>query len=135
MAHINYSRATLRVFGDALDPNEVTRLLGAEPSESQVKGDRLVGRKTGRVRIAETGSWRLHASVREPADLDDQVREILHQITENLSVWADLSQRFEIDLFCGLFMENSNEGLFLSPLTLSSLGQRGIELALDIYGP
>jgi len=43
--------------------------------------------------------------------------------------------RFEVDIFCGLFMGSSNEGLSLSPRTLSALGQCGIELGLDIYGP
>lgn len=135
MAHLYRSVATLRVMGDSLIPGEITDLLGAQPSEAQTKGDQLVGRKTGRVRVAKFGMWRLHATDREPEDLDGQVQEILGQLTTDLRIWADLAERFDLDLFCGLFMDVGNEGVLLSPQTLRALGERGIELDLDIYGP
>ena len=135
MAHLHRSVATLRVMGDTLIPDEITALLGAQPSEAQTKGDQLVGPKTGRVRIAKFGMWRLHASERQPEDLDSQVQELLGQLTTDLSVWADLARRFDLELFCGLFMEVENEGVLLSPRTLVALGERGIELDLDIYAP
>jgi len=79
--------------------------------------------------------WSLHAGECEPEDLDSQVQEILGDLTADLSVWADLAQRFEIDLFCGLFMKVANEGVLLAPATLMALGERGIALDLDIYAP
>lgn len=135
MANLHRSVATLRVTGDALIPSEITTLLGAKPSEAQTKGDQLIGPRTGRIRIAKFGMWRLEASEREPEDLDGQVHELLSQLTADLSVWADITREFEINLFCGLFMEVGNEGVLLSPSTLTALGQRGIELHLDIYAP
>jgi hypothetical protein len=65
----------------------------------------------------------------------DKIREILEQLPNNLEVWKDLAARFKIDMFCGLFMDRTNEGLGFSPDTLLELGKRGIELGLDIYGP
>jgi hypothetical protein len=132
MATLASSKATLRVMGDSLVPDEVTRALGANPSTSQSKGEELHG-KDGRVRIARFGMWRLHATETSPADFDAQVREILAKLTSDLSVWSDLSTRFDIDLFCGWFMEQENEGLGVSPETLQRLGERGIHLSLDIY--
>jgi hypothetical protein len=38
-----------------------------------------------------------------------------------------------MDMFCGLFMKNENEGLSLSAESLAMLGERSIELSLDIY--
>lgn len=64
MAHLHRSVATLRVMGDTLIPDEITTLLGAQRSHAQTKSDQLVGLKTGRVRIAKSGMWRLHASER-----------------------------------------------------------------------
>jgi hypothetical protein len=52
-----------------------------------------------------------------------------------MGVWKALAARFRIDIFCGLFMEESNnEGLDLSPETLILLGERRFVLALDVYG-
>lgn len=71
----------------------------------------------------------------EPENLDGQIEEILGKLTDNLVVWSKISEQFEVDFFCGLFMGGSNEGLSLSPRTLAALGERGIELGLDIYAP
>ena len=132
MGVIDHSLATLRFFGDDLVPEEITALLGANPTVSYRKGQELVGSKTGIVRIAKTGSWRFSAARREPEDLEAQIMEILDQLTQEPSAWESLS-RFQPDLFCGLFMGSSNDGLPLSAKVLLSLGQRGIALGLDIY--
>lgn len=81
------------------------------------------------------GLWCLHATDCAPGNVDGQVAEILGQLTADLSVWESLSERFGIDLFCGWFMRESNEGLNISPKTLVALAERKIELAIDIYAP
>lgn len=133
MAQVSKSQASLRIGGDELDPQEITMLLGSEPSNSYSKGQELVGKKTGRVRIAPFGFWCKNARKREPEDLDGQIDEILSQLTDDLGVWADVSKRFDVDLFVGLFLEEENEGCILSPESVAKIGDRGIELQLDIY--
>ena len=132
MAEPHQSVATLRFFGDDLVPEEISELLGARPTESCCKGQEIVGRNTGTVRIAKTGSWRLSAVDREPEDVEAQIFEILDQLTQDIDAWQMLS-RYKPDLFCGVFMASSNDGLPLSAKALLALGQRGIALALDIY--
>ncbi len=132
MARPHQSVATLRFFGDDLVPEEISTLLGARPTESCCRGQEIVGRNTGTVRIAKTGSWRLSAADRKPEDLEAQIFEILDQLTQDLDAWQALS-RYKPDLFCGLFMATSNDGLPISARALLALGQRGVELALDIY--
>jgi hypothetical protein len=132
MGALNRSVATLRFFGDDLVPENISRLLGADATESCHLGQELVGRSTGRVRIAKTGSWRLSAAGREPEDLEAQVFELLEQLTDDLSAWESLS-RYDPDLFCGIFMGSGNDGLPLSAKAMFALGQRGIALVLDIY--
>ena len=86
------------------------------------------------MRLAKTGSWRLHATERIPGDLEAKVFEILDQLTSDAGIWASLS-RYMPDLFCGVFMNRFNEGLPLSAKALLALGERGIALDLDIYYP
>jgi hypothetical protein len=78
--------------------------------------------------------WRLFATKREPQDLDGQIDELLSKLTDDFNVWASIAERYKLDLFCGLFMQGSNEGLSISPKSLAALGLRQIELGLDIYG-
>lgn len=134
MAHLKRTVATLRIMGDDLRPDEITRMLGCEPTFSQIKGEELIGRKTGFVRIAKFGMWQLQATDREPGNLDEQIEELLDKLSGSVDNWNDISNKFEIDLFCGLFLARSNEGLSISPKSLAALGGRSIELDLDIYG-
>ncbi len=120
--------------GDALIPGEITAMMGAQPTYSQVNGEVLIGKNTGIKRIAKFGMWQMDTDRREPGDLDGQIQETLGKLTDDLDVWSEIGKRFEVDFFCGLFMAESNEGLSISSRTLALLGQRGIELDLDIYG-
>ena len=57
----------------------------------------------------------------------------LYKLSPELDVWKSLAAEYEIDLFCGLFMNESNEGMEISPKALKALGDRGIVLSLDLY--
>lgn len=115
-------------------PEEITQLLGCAPTRAEAKGQVIRG-SSGRERIARTGGWHLNAPDSEPENLDRQVAWLLGRLTTDVSVWRSLSQRYRVDLFCGLFMHTGDEGLTLSPATLSALGQRSIELGLCLYPP
>ncbi|TIX78503.1 MAG: DUF4279 domain-containing protein, partial [Mesorhizobium sp.] len=77
--------------------------------------------------------WRLSSEYGEGDQLDSQVANILAALTSDLAAWADLVRRFEVDMFCGVWLDEGNQGLALTSQTLLMLGQRGIELNLDIY--
>ena len=71
----------------------------------------------------------------EPANLDLQIQELLAQVTSDLRVWGELTTKYATDLYCGLFMASSNDGVSLSATTLLALGSRGLEICLDVYDP
>jgi Domain of unknown function (DUF4279) len=77
----------------------------------------------------------LHAEDCEPENLDAQIASLLGRLSNDLKIWETLASKFRIDLFCGLFLKGGNEGLGISPEMLRALGERGILLGLDIYGP
>ena len=127
--------ATLRISGSDLDPDEISRLLGCSPTRSHRKGE-TPERSHGVTWLpAKVGNWRLDATPTEPEDFNGQVSELLDQMSDDLAIWHNLADRFRVDLFCGWFMQERNEGIDIEPRTLSMLGTRHIVLALDIYGP
>jgi ribosomal protein L19 len=134
MAELFESRASLRIQGNPLDPDEITLLLGGSPTLARKKDDRFIS-KSGRERVAKTGQWHITANCRIPGDLDAQVEEILGGLSQDLEIWAGLAKTYRMDLFCGFFMKESGEGIVVSPKTLKELGDRGIELQLDMYSP
>lgn len=132
MAELSETAACLRLMGDDLDPDDLTRRLGAEPTGSARKGG-LVSRPNGTVVVAPRGWWYFKVEYRSPGDLDGQIAEILERLTDDLSIWQDLSGRFRAEIFCGLFLHETNEGLALAPATMLALGMRGLQLEMDIY--
>jgi len=122
MVEANHAVAALRISGDGLVPEEVSLLLGHEPTTSQ----RL---KSGAV------VWVLEATEAKLQTFDHQIAELLGKVTPDSQVWHALHEQFEVDIYCGWFMSNSNEGVSISPATLRALSQRGIALGLEIYAP
>lgn len=134
MSELHKSAASLRVFGEDLDPDEVTALLGQPPTHSYRKGDIRVSRD-GRQWPKRGGHWGRSVERRTPGDLDGQVEELLSGLTDDPAVWKTLSERFQADVYCGLFMKDGNEGIIIGARTLLALGWRNLELGFDIYGP
>ena len=134
MAELNRAAVSIRIFGDDLDPDEITAMLGRAPTGWTRKGDVRTSKSSSRI-VERTGSWRVACDDRSPGDLNAQVRELLSGLSDDLDVWSAISRRYDCDVFCGLFMSEGNEGVDLDPKTLSMLGARGLRLDLDIYGP
>jgi hypothetical protein len=130
MAALNRSSATLRIFGDSLNPDEISRILGCAPTKAQLKGQTRY-----KSTVYKTGGWLLKATAHEPADLDSQIAELFGRVTKDTAVWAGLCQKYEIDLCCGLFMERTDEAIELSTDNMKVLAERGIKLEICIYAP
>lgn len=139
----NHSAVSLRIFGDALDPGQITALMKCSPNTSHRKGDLIKNRDgvpywndhTSRYSMRETGMWSIKVPMSEPADVEGQMHSLLAQLPTNLAVWSNITQNLglRIEFFCGFFMYRSNEGLVLSSEILKMMTDRHIELGLDIY--
>lgn len=132
MTELTETAASLRFYGDDLDPDPITKALGAHPTVGVSKGG-VWHTSTGAPKVARYGFWMLHVPRRRPGDLDGQVIELLSQLTQDLSVWKDLTTRFNSNIFLGFFLREFNEGIGLKPETSLMVGQRGLLLNFDIY--
>ena len=120
----------LRFFGDDLDPDEVSRLLGSAPTGSERRGDIIQGRT--RSRTARTGSWRL-ATEQSTDDIEEQLVALFGRLTAELTVWQSLTTRFEADVFCGVFHVYQSHHVVFSPRLHRLLADRHLTLILDVY--
>jgi len=81
-----------------------------------------------------SGMWLRKTSDRSPGDLNGQIAELLGPLSQDLSVWESLADRFRADIFIGLFLADTNEGLTLLPSTMQLAAARRLSLGFDIYG-
>ncbi|WP_037316225.1 DUF4279 domain-containing protein [Ruegeria halocynthiae] len=132
MAELKETAACLQIIGDSLIPELITTALGKPPTSAHHKGDHVPLPKGG-YRIARSGSWCIDVQRRKPGDLDGQISEILKGTSLDLEVWKELANQFELRIFCGIFLQEFNEGLYISAATTKLLGSRCIALDLDVY--
>jgi hypothetical protein len=132
MSALEITEAAVRVWGADFDPNDVSTLLGMQPSRSHHKSDIISG-TAAKVRIAKMGEWRLQAPSRFDGNLDAQIVALLSQLPDDLAIWREVSERYSADIFCGLFMQTFNDGLSLEASTFKMLADRKLKLKLDIY--
>lgn len=134
MATIGRVRASLRVFGDTLEPEEVSALLGHKPTRQHRKGDKIDGRGGAkRDAIEPTGAWILDSALSERIDVEEHVEVLLSSLSNDMDEWASLTDRFSASIHCGLFLDQYNEGFELSPRVAQGLSERGLVIAFDIY--
>jgi hypothetical protein len=123
----------LRLTADDLDPDAITALLGCSPTASHRKGD-LRGKQKIPATIGHWG-YSIDLDVVEWFDLDRPIAALLDQFSADRGVWDKIHSLCEADVFCGLFMSTGNQMGELSAATMKALGERGLRLTVDIYGP
>jgi hypothetical protein len=132
MALVESSAVSLGIYGEDVDPEEITKLLGCLPTECYKKGDDF--KKPKENRKHSKGYWGLESNLPKATDIEQKIIDLLDRLTSDLEIWKSLAQRYEIRIFCGIFLER-NEGFRLSPETLACLADRGLNLDFDIYPP
>jgi hypothetical protein len=121
------------VIGDDLDPHEITEQLSVVPTFAVRRGETT--QRGTRTITHRSGIWVYKAETALGWELDTAIVQLLAALPADLAVWDSLQSRFKLDLFVGLFMGTDNQGDELKPATLRLLGERGIALGLDVYGP
>jgi len=128
---VDETSVSLRFSGDALDPDEISKLLNCQPTISYRKGDVLPDKRYRRV--AQTGMWGLSGKKTGEISLEKQIFQLFSRLTDDLEIWLKLTSQYHSDLFCGLFMESWNRGIDFSPQLMAQISARGLTLDLDIY--
>ncbi len=123
---VRKASVTLRVSGPNLDPAEITKGLGCDPTYTHLNGDAIPS--TSNVRKA--GMWMLEL---EGGRLEDQLTQLAKLVRVDLAIWKEVVRGLDVDVFCGLYLETENEGIEIEPTLLTWLGERGLSLGFDIY--
>jgi hypothetical protein len=136
MAAIARVRISLRVFGDSLEPEEVSALLGRVPTREHNKGDKThkAGTAQGNSDAVEpTGAWILDSGLSEKAEVEEHIESLLGSLSNDMDEWSRLTDVCSASIHCGLFLDQYNEGFELSPRVAQSLAERGLVVSFDIY--
>ena len=123
----------LRVTGDELDPDRITRMLGVAPTFAGRKGEHVDHH--GVPTAQPTGVW-LYALPASPEwELGDAIDTLLEQLPADPALWESMAGRAEVAVVCGLYVHDVDRSAALPPDTLARLAERRLALRLEIHGP
>lgn len=127
-------RITLRIYGEELDPDQISVLLGCAPTEAARKGLPVSSREGSR--IANRGRWSLTIESKdcdERDNVEDGVKMLLARLPSDADLWASLTSTFRVDVFCGIFMAAANRGFGISAEVSKLLTDRHLNIGFDLY--
>ena len=119
-------KVALRVYGEELDPDRISALLGCEPSSAARNG----------TPFPKKGRWIYEIDSKdcdENDDVDNGVRMLLARLPSDPDVWASLANTYSVDVFCGLFITSPNRGFGISTEVSRLLSDRGLQIGFDLY--
>jgi hypothetical protein len=130
-AERGWSRASLRIFGETLQPHEIAEELGLEATHSHLKGER---HSRGRA-VWRESAWLLQSPLGKESDLAEHLRWLVDCLEPKLDVIKKLSGEYRVDLFCGFSSGCGQGGFTLDGSMLERIAGLGVPLALDLYPP
>lgn len=125
--------AVLRIFSAEIDPREISRLLGVEPSFIQIKGERKYPNKDEL--INKENGWFLDSEDEiESKDLRRHLDWLLNKIGNcHCQLREIASKGAEITIFCPWRSASGQGGPTMDPQQMKVLGDLNIELLLEFW--
>src|SRR5260370_875909 len=98
-----WSQAALRISGDTLRHDQINAILGLEPTQSGVKGERFSTRHSA---VRRTSFWLLKSPLSDSLPLAEHLEWLLDLIEPKLDLIGSLAEKWRVDFFCGFSSEN-----------------------------
>ena len=119
-------------YSKKLDRQEITKLLGKDPTKSWNPNERHPIGSSNKTRITDWGKWYLN-SKRDKIDLNIKLKDLLESLTSDLEVWKYLTSKYEAWIDVAGYMENWNRGFTLNTDIMKILSDRNLKIEFDIY--
>lgn len=122
----------LRVTGDDLDPERITRMLGANPTLAARKGEEMD--LHGVPVVQRTGVWSYSLPASPEWELGDAIDTLLEQLPADPALWESIAAWADVAVVCGLYVHDIDRAADIEPDTLARLAERRLALRIEIRG-
>jgi hypothetical protein len=126
---VDECRATIAIYGDHLDPDAVSDLLGCLPTTAHRNGDR----KTPTAVPFTSGAWLLTVEVNAPQGPDEAISELLARLPKARGAWQSITDQYSVSIRVGIHTSGWNRGFALSADVLAQLARIEVPVDFDLY--
>ena len=130
VANEKWSTASFRIAGDALRPDQVTAILGLEPTRSGVKGERF---RPGDSTVSRASFWLLKCPLSDSLPLTEHLEWLLDVVEPKFSSISAAAEGSTMMLLCGFSSGNGQGGFTLDAKTLQRIAHLGVALSVNLY--
>jgi hypothetical protein len=118
--------------GNAMDPDEVTRMLGIAPTKIRMPPG------SGRYahRSYRTGFWKVRSKLPKDREMSHQVRDLLDDLDPIADKIAAVRARYGLEAMIDVIVESydgDTPSLFLEPDLVKRMGDLGVAFWIDLY--
>jgi hypothetical protein len=117
------------VYGEELDPDRVTALLGCPPTSSHRRGEQRGPRNPPFMK----GAWLLAVRGRAPRQVEELTVELMDRLPRDEKMLQRVRDVYEVQLRIALHLGGFNEGFELSPGVVEKIAKLRVPVLFDIY--
>jgi hypothetical protein len=134
---IQSAKASLSIYGEDLDPDEITRIVGLAPTHSHRRGQPV----RPRCPPARMGAWLYKVDSETPDEAADDTHDLadlvlgrlLDRLPSDPALWARLAQQYQMRIFFCILLVGYNKGFGLSARNIQRAAVLGVPLDFDLY--
>jgi hypothetical protein len=126
---VDETAVTLAVYGEDLVADDVTRLLGVEPSSSHRRGDRRGPRSAP----YKKGAWFLQQRGEAPLGPEELTTTLLDRLPSDEATWIRVGELYEVQVRFGIHFYGWNRGFDLSAALIARIAKLRAKLVYDLY--
>jgi Domain of unknown function (DUF4279) len=128
-------RASLRISGEGVQPDEIGRLLGLAPTRTHLRGEPRGLHSISPNLVWNDSLWLFQCPLGDDRDPAEHLNWLLDSVESKLSVIKDLAGKCHVDVFCGFSSQSGQGGFTLDTITLQRMARLGVPFRLDLYPP
>jgi hypothetical protein len=77
--------------------------------------------------------WEIDVDEQDPPHFEGVVWKLLKKLTSDLKVWHQLAESYDIDLWCGLWLDGWNDMFSVEDELVRALADRRLAMVFDVY--
>jgi hypothetical protein len=127
MSELDNSIVSIRFVGKNLDTKIISEQLGyiesnlTETTVKKLRNNNII--------------WGIRLAGKDRMSLENKIMMLLGEFTKDILIWRQVTESIKADIFCGLFLDEWNQGFDLTPDLMKEISDRNLEIGFDIYSP